>query len=518
MRSAAVSARQLLLIAFLSGCALSQGAPGARLEFESLLVERNDPRVADPTTVRWVASARGGAGGFDYEFRTLRGCSEVVEQRGSSRTWDWSPEGSGPIRVRVIVRDGNGARVDSGWSPAYVVVPRLGQSAVVAALPLENLSGGAAPLAFLGRSLQLSLRERGFRLLDDEVLEEFMKRNRVRHTGGVSSRVSRAVKEETGAEAILITSLATYEDQRSLELALISRLVSGGESPETLCMEGVGLSGESSTGLLGLGRIQEPQVLLEKAVRSLGDALASCASAAGQSFRVVRVADDAGPDGACDRSDLCPTLVDTIEREIDGQPDLCDPCPSRFHGCGDDLDGMLLCPEGRGRRRYLPREFFRSPILDPVRTYTVAVIPFLNRSDRRNAGKIMTLHLVNQLLRSRMFTLTEPGLVREQLLKYRIIMAEGPSLADTDIIASQSSLDVDLILSGTVFDYQDGWGVPNVDFSVKIIEKTSREVVWASRSYNSGDEAVFFFDWGRVHTAHDLAVEMARGTLELLTR
>jgi hypothetical protein len=130
----------------------------------------------------------------------------------------------------------------------------------------------------------------------------------------------------------------------------------------------------------------------------------------------------------------------------------------------------------------------------------------------------MTLHLVNQLLRSRMFALTEPGLVREQLLKYRIIMAEGPSLADTDIIASQSSLDVDLILSGTVFDYQDGWGVPNVDFSVKIIEKTSREVVWASRSYNSGDEAVFFFDWGRVHTAHDLAVEMARGTLELLTR
>jgi hypothetical protein len=130
----------------------------------------------------------------------------------------------------------------------------------------------------------------------------------------------------------------------------------------------------------------------------------------------------------------------------------------------------------------------------------------------------MTLHFVNRLLRDPMFAVTEPGLVREQLLKYRIIMQSGPSLADTDIIASQRSLDVDLILSGTVLDYQYVAGVPNVDFSVKIIERKSREVVWASRSYNSGDEGVFFFDLGKVHTADGLAVKMARGTLELLTR
>jgi hypothetical protein len=518
MRSRTVFARQLLVVAFLSSCALPEGPTGAQLELESLLVDRDDPRVAGPTTVQWVASIRGGAGGFDYEFRTLSGCSEVVEQRGPSRTWDWSPEGSGLIRVKVIVRDGSGARVDSGWSPAYVVLPRLAEGAVVAALPVENLSGGEAPLVALGRSVQMSLTERGFRLLDDEVLEEFMKRNRVRYTGGVSSRVSRAVKEETGTEAILVTALEAYEDQGSPEIAFSSRLVSSGGNPEILCMEGVGMSGEGLSGLLGLGRVQEPRILLEMALHSLGDALVTCASAARERIRVVPVPDDAGPDGACDGHGLCPTLGDTVDREGDGQPGVCDPCPPRFHGCGAALDVMPLYPAERGKRRYWPREFFRSPILDPVRTYTVAVIPFLNRSDRKNAGKIMTLHFVNQLMRNPMFALTEPGLVREQLLKYRIIMAAGPSLADTDIIASQSSLDVDLIFSGTVFDYQGAPGVPNVDFSVKIIEKTSREVVWASRSYNSGDEGVFFFDLGRVYTAHGLAVEMARGTLELLTR
>jgi TolB-like protein len=357
------------------------------------------------------------------------------------------------------------------------------------------------------------LTEKGFRLLDDEVLEEFMKRHRVRYTGGVSSRVSRAMKQETGAEAILVTSLEAYEDRETPEIALISRLVSSGEIPEIVCMEGVGLSGEGSTGLLGLGRVTEPQILLEKAIHSLAGALASCASAAGQRTRVLRVPGDGQP-GGCDPCRLENPDDSAGER-------LCnraDPCLNLFHGCGAELDLISLYPEEAGKRRYLPRGFFRSPTLDPLRTYTVAVILFLNQSDRKNAGRIMTLHFVNQLLRNPMFAVTEPGLVREQLLKYRIIMEAGPSLADTDIIASQSSLNVDLILSGTVFDHQLAAGVAKVDFSVKIIEKKSRKVVWASRSYNSGDEGVFFFDFGTVHTAHALAVKMARGTLELLTR
>ena len=45
-------------------------------------------------------------------------------------------------------------------------------------------------------------RERGFRLVDDEVLEEFMKKYRVRDTSGLNAPLSKAIKEETGAEAV----------------------------------------------------------------------------------------------------------------------------------------------------------------------------------------------------------------------------------------------------------------------------------------------------------------------------
>ena len=94
-------------------------------------------------------------------------------------------------------------------------------------------------------------------------------------------------------------------------------------------------------------------------------------------------------------------------------------------------------------------------------------------------------------------------------------MDEGVSLAQTDVIFS--SLKVDLILTGKVLDYQDyqgSSGKPKVDFSTLLVERKSREVVWASKSYNEGDDGVFFFDWGKVNTAHTMASEMARVVLE----
>jgi len=109
----------------------------------------------------------------------------------------------------------------------------------------------------------------------------------------------------------------------------------------------------------------------------------------------------------------------------------------------------------------------------------------------------------------------EPGLVRQQLLRSRIIMHSGISLADADLIAHE--LNVDLILNGKVIDYQDyrGYsGVPKVDFSAQLIERQSREVVWSVKSHHQGDDGVFFFDWGRVNTAYAMASQMVQLAVE----
>jgi TolB-like protein len=467
----------LLALLVLPRCALLNRRAAPPLEFTSLTSEGDGPVVARSASIRWTAIAMGGTGELRYEFRTLRGPAEIVEQEGPSPTWDWNPRETGTFRVKVTVEDGTGARVDSGWSAAIAVLPPTSLRDLIAVLPVDNLTGGRAPMRTVGQLLRAKLNERGFRLLDDDILKAFMKRYRIRQTGGVNSHVFRAVKEETGAEALLMTSLEVFQETDPPRVALFSRLVSSGDRPEIAWMEGVGLSGDGSPGLLALGRIDDPVVLLDRAVHCLADSLERSFSHTG-------------------------AMVPAASR-------------NEFNECDFRGEVVASSPEERGRRRHRPQSFFRSPTIDSEKRYSVAVIPFLNLSERRNAGKILAFHFVDQMIRNDFLAVIEPGLVIEQLLKYRIVMEAGPSVANAEILSSPRSLGADLVLSGAVFDYQDSVGIPQVDFTVKVFERTSRKVVWSSRSHNDGAEGVFFFGLGRVHTAHRLASEMVRGTLEV---
>jgi TolB-like protein len=242
-------------------------------------------------------------------------------------------------------------------------------------------------------------------------------------------------------------------------------------------MEGVGLSGDGSPGLLALGRIYDPEVLLDRAVDCLVDSLERTFSQTGEGVP------------AASRNEI----------------NECD-----FRG-----EVTASSPEESGRRRHRPQSLFRSPTIDSEKRYSVAVIPFLNLSERRNAGKILAFHFVDHMSQKDFLEVIEPGLVIEQLLKYRIVMEAGPSMANAEVLSSPRALGADLVLSGAVFEYQDSVGIPKVDFTVKVFERTSRKVVWSSRSHNDGAEGVFFFGLGRVRTAHRLASEMVGGTFEV---
>jgi hypothetical protein len=354
--------------------------------------------------------------------------------------------------------------------------PAVGRDVLIAVLPPENLSGTRAPLDDIGRSISAGLARKGFRLLDMDLLEQFRKKYRMRYIGGVSTVLSEAMREEMGVDAILITSLESYNELAPPRISLISRLVSSGSRPEIIWIDSVGLSGNESPGLLGLNRIREPRVLLEKAVEQLTGSLAAHID--------VKLA------GAGKR----PT--------VSGRP---------------DNPGRLLSLLFPWKKKYLPYDFFRSPVIDPEEPYSIAAIPMLDLAVRKNAGIIVTLHQIRELFRLTDFTIMEPGVVREELLRFRAIMPAGPSLAISDLITGSGSLGVDLVLTGRVFDYQDSAVNPKVDFSIQVIEKQSREVVFGARTFSTGDKGVYFFDFGRVYTAHNLLAEMTRTTTRLLT-
>lgn len=330
----------------------------------------------------------------------------------------------------------------------------------IAVFPVENLSGTPSPVKEIRQSVINRLKTEGFPVLEEEVLEKFMAKYRIRYAGGMDKVIAKAFKEETGVEAVLITSVELYSDRIPPKIALIARLVSTGDKPVILWMDGIGMAGDESPGILGLGLIEDPKELREKAMASLLDSLVGSLSGkkGGKSVKSVK-------------------------------------------------------------RKFSPKIAYRSPEISPDKKYTVAVVPFFNRSDRKNGGEIAALHFVKELARFENFDVIEPGVVRQGFLNLRVIMEEGVSLDNADIIFS--SLPADLILSGKVLDYEDYQGVfgtPKVNFSVLLIEKKSRLIVWSSESYNEGDDGVFFFDRGKVNTAYTMTSQMAQAIGRMMVK
>ena len=320
----------------------------------------------------------------------------------------------------------------------------------IAVYPVENLSGGAAPIKEIRKICIENLKAQGIDVLEEGVLEKFMARYRIRYAGGVDREIAKAFKHDIDVDGVFITSLELFSDTNPPKISLISRLVSVGEDPSILWMDGVGLAGDDSPGILGLGLIKDPNQLLDRALK---------------------------------------TNLDSLLSYLSGKPK------------GQVREVV--------RNKFCPKVSYRSPALDSNRKYTVVIAPFFNMSERKYAGEIMTLHFAKELVRVTNFNIIEPGVVRQAFLELRIIMEQGVSLANAELILDL--LNADLVVSGKVADYEDyqgTWGKPKVNFTAQLIERRSQEVLWSSHSYNEGDDGVFFFDRGKVNTAHAMASQM----------
>jgi len=447
------------------------------LSLNALFPLQPSPQVALNETIRWQTEVSGGVGVVSYEFRSLMGGIESIEQTGTSSVLDWSPRIAGNYRMKVHIWDENGHMTKSGWSEDYFISPAIRSDSLVAILPLENLADVKVSLPEFDRRYRDLLGD-AFQFLPTEALENFMYTHRMRYTGGIGLTLAMALEEETGTDAVLISNLETWNERGSPRVALISRLVTTGKNPAIVWIDSVGLTGEDSPGLLGIGRIHESQELLDNALKQLVVSLDSYLAGTFPSYR---------------------RMADQQELRL-------------INGKTGTADGAI----GPVKGRHQPQFSYRSTSFDPAIKYSVAVIPFLNINARKHAGKIVALHTVKQFHRYANIQILEPGLIRETLLKYRMVMQSGPSLAASDLLHSPDILGADIIVSGRAFDYQGEVGKSKVDFSVQAFDGVKREVLWASRSYAVGDEGVYFFDWGKVPMAHGLTSHMTQAVINLL--
>jgi hypothetical protein len=186
---------------------------------------------------------------------------------------------------------------------------------------------------------------------------------------------------------------------------------------------------------------------------------------------------------------------------------------------------------GRGARApacaaggaFVPKLAFRSPALLAPRSgeggraggpATIAVLPFLDGTQRRTAGAVM-LELVRHLVANPRFRVLEPGVVRSEVIRFRVVQDGGVSLEQARLLLDV--LDADYVLAGEVRDLDDAEGssrAPSASFNVQVLERSGRRVVWDSSSRNGGDDAMGPFGTRRIRNVNGLACRMAASVVE----
>lgn len=384
----------------------------------------------------------------------------------------------------------------------------------VAVFSIENLSGTPAPLMELNAELNVVLKRAGVRIIEPARVDSFIENHRVRYLGGIDEKIAAALDEETGADAVLISTLELYNEVSPPKFSMICRLVSLKGVPEIIWMDSVGIAGDDAPGILGLGLIDDLAVLRTKGFKSIGTSLKDYIDE--PPVRKKRVSAKAK------REERPFTLMDLIKGIRSEKRLLTDPLYSRARAwylkkppetpyTVEEMIEEIKDNGGLFLSLYNPLLWYSSQDTLVDKERTIALLPFLDRSTRKHAAELQVLHLAKQLVVDGNFRVLELGVIRDRMLNMHVIMRDGISIPGIDLITI--SLGVDLLLSGVIFDYLDtiGYGsYPKIDFSIQMFDRDTKKILWSSHSHNQGDDAVYFFEYGRIATAGALADRMCR--------
>lgn len=322
----------------------------------------------------------------------------------------------------------------------------------IALLPLVNLSGRPLALRDLQEGLEAELRARGIELASGGAVDELLARHRLRYTGGVDAVMARAAREELGTDALVITAVTLDVTEGSHAFGMSMRLVSAQDAPAVLWMDETARTVDDAPGLFDLGIVKGVPELMQAATSRLAGSLAAALAGTGPAL------------GTCS-----------------------------------------------GGGRFAPRVRYRAAPTAPGSPLAVAVLPFVNETSRLDAGEVVALEFVRELARHEGVRVFEPGLVRAALLGNRVVMEGGVSHETARI--ALGALEADAIVAGYVRTHEE-YPVPLLEFTVLALDTRSNRVLWASTSYNRGDEGISFFGLGRVSTSPGLACRMVREVVD----
>lgn len=365
-----------------------------------------------------------------------------------------SCSGSATLALAAVLAAAALAGCRHAAAPGGSVVPDPKASRVLALFPVQNASGGSAPVRALTEALEAALVAKGVRVVPRRELDEVLARHRLRYTGGVDRATAQALRSDLQVEGVIVPTLEEHSTRGAPRVAIAVRVTDVADRPVVLWADAVARAGEDAPGLLRLGVVES----MPELERTVVDAVASAVAR----FVAGRTAPDA-------------------------------------------------CSAGR----FEPRRWFRAPVLDDVGRRAIAVLPFRNESGRRGAGEVLVGQFIARLSRSGAFEVLDPGAVREQMLAHRIVLEGGVSIDRA--MALLDVLEAELVVSGDVHELHAGSGPRDpatAEFTAYVLDRDTAEQVWSSTSKATGEDGVFFFGAGRVETTSALSCRMVSGVVD----
>ncbi|MFZ3138935.1 MAG: hypothetical protein WA126_16260 [Thermodesulfovibrionales bacterium] len=118
--------------------------------------------------------------------------------------------------------------------------------------------------------IRSKLEEKGFEVLDDDSLNKFLLKERIRSTGYISKDIAKKIGEELNVKAILVGSVNSFTSGENPRVGFSARLVDSSDNT-ILWANHAAATVEDFTTILGLGRITTIDRLISKVIDKLFD-------------------------------------------------------------------------------------------------------------------------------------------------------------------------------------------------------------------------------------------------------
>ena len=144
----------------------------------------------------------------------------------------------------------------------------------IALFPFENLTDDNSALIEIMSVVKGRLEKRGLEIVDDDTLNKFLLKERVRSTGYVSRDIAQKLEKELNVNAILVGSITSYYNIKNPQVGVLARLVDS-TNGVILWANQASATGEDYTKILGLGTVKTMDRLIPIVVDRLLDSFSS---------------------------------------------------------------------------------------------------------------------------------------------------------------------------------------------------------------------------------------------------